>query len=158
MALIVKQFFMKPEPTITPPKPAPSRWQLLADVLRFQAKLFVDGLRDLLMSPISLLAALYGLLLEPENPRRQFDQVLNFGRKTEAWINLFGRQSNESGLDDMFASLEDRMRQQVDQGGMTAAAKQKIDQSLDRLHQRVAGVEQGSEGANTSDEVDQDKN
>ncbi|MFK7956494.1 MAG: hypothetical protein AB8B96_10385 [Lysobacterales bacterium] len=157
MALMADEFFMNPEPPITPPNPAPSRWQLVADVLRFQAKLFVDGLRDLLMSPISLVAALYGLLVEPENPRRLFDRVLDFGRETEVWINLFGRQSDKPGIDDLFANLEERMRQQVDQGGMTAAAKQKIDQSLDRLHERVAGVDDRPTEADTAAGSDEAK-
>ncbi len=138
---------MNTEQSDLPPDPVPSRWQLLADILRFQAKLFVDGLRDLLMSPISLVAGLYGLLFEPATPRRLFDQVLGLGQETERWINLFGRESNESGIDDLFSNLEHRLRQQVDQGGMTASAKQRIDESLDRLHQKV----QAAKADNQSD-------
>lgn len=115
-----------------------SRWRLAGDVLKFQAKLFVDGLRDLLMSPISLVAALMGLVLAPANPRRWFDEVLRFGRQTEVWINLFGRRSGQSGFDDLIGGLEQRLQQQVDQGGITAGAKQRIDQALDRLQQEIS--------------------
>ncbi|MEM9529541.1 MAG: hypothetical protein AAGA23_01345 [Pseudomonadota bacterium] len=128
----------EPAPQITSEDPTSSRWQLAGDVLRFQAKLFVDGLRDLLMSPISLVAALAGLLFEPRHPRRWFDQVIEFGRQTEVWINLFGRRTGRPGLDDLFGTLEERLRQQVDQGGITAGAKKRIDDSLDRLQREIS--------------------
>ncbi|MEM7709059.1 MAG: hypothetical protein AAF358_26155 [Pseudomonadota bacterium] len=141
---------MEPTPPDPQESPNQSRWQLAADVLRFQAKLFVDGLRDLLMSPISLVAALIGLLFEPATPRRLFDRVLAFGRETEVWINLFGSRSGQPGIDDLFTSLEDRLRQQVEQGGMTATAKQKIDESLDAIHEKVrAANDKGTAAGNS---------
>jgi len=39
-----------------------TRGQLLRQILVFQFKLAMDGLRDLLMSPISIAAALAGIL------------------------------------------------------------------------------------------------
>lgn len=89
------------------------------------------------MSPVSLVAALVGLLFEPRNPARWFDQVIRFGRQTEVWINLFGRRTGQPGIDDLFSNLEERLRQQVEQGGMTAGAKKRIDDSLDRLQEEI---------------------
>ena len=65
-----------------------SRWQLMRDILVFQLKLLVDGIRDLLMSPISLVAGIGGLLFRRESPERWFEQSLDWGRQTEVWICL----------------------------------------------------------------------
>jgi hypothetical protein len=120
------------------------RWKLLRDVLQFQAKLFVDGLRDLLMSPISIGAALAGLLLDREDPARLFRELQQFGRRSERWINLFGRHGaaglagpesgNDPSIDELFGHLEQRIVDQYNRGGATATAKHAVDRSLDRVH------------------------
>ena len=70
----------------------PSRWALFRDVAVFQGKLIIDGLRDLVLVPVSLAAALIGVLTEPRNPGRRFYSVVALGRRSERWINLFGHQ------------------------------------------------------------------
>lgn len=66
------------------------RWQTFKDVLLFQGKLFVDGLRDVLLSPVSIIAALIDLAVPGNDRGRRFYAVVRFGRRTEGWINLFG--------------------------------------------------------------------
>ncbi len=66
----------------------PSRWELLRDVAAFQVKLAIDGLRDLLLSPLSLMAGLIGGLLLGD--RKMFYRLVHLGRRSERWINLFG--------------------------------------------------------------------
>lgn len=84
------------------------RWLLVRDVVVFQTKLFLDGLRDLVLSPMSLIAALAGLVSRGDNPRRHYDEVMRAGRKSERWINLFGQhRAEKSGLDVAFSRLED---------------------------------------------------
>ncbi len=119
-----------------------SRWALLRDLVRFQLKLLMDGLRDLLMSPVSLVAAVAGLLLEPRDPRRYFERALHFGRRTEEWINLFDRahEPDTVGIDELFGHLESRLVEQYRRGGLTSSAKHTIDASLDRLHRAVTVV------------------
>lgn len=112
----------------------------MGQVLRFQVKLLVDGLRDLVMSPISLAAALIGLVAHPDRPGRLFEQVLDFGRQTEDWINLFGRPQEEPGIDELFGKLERQLESQYDSGGVTRAAKHTVDASLDRLHRAIDRV------------------
>lgn len=88
------------------------RFPVLRDVIVFQAKLFVDGLRDLLLSPLSVMAALVDLLVPGDDGGKRFYSVVRFGRKTERWINLFGaadRQTPESapqGVDALLTELE----------------------------------------------------
>lgn len=120
------------------------RWRTLRDMLAFQAKLLMDGLRDLVISPVSLVAALIDII----NPSRDgyFPRVIDWGRKTERWINLFGhydrhhadddenrqRSANPKNMDEIVSRLEGLVVEQYHKGGMTAAAKRAIDQGLDR--------------------------
>ncbi len=57
-----------------------------------QLKLLADGLRDALLIPLSLVAALVGLLRGGDEPDREYRRVIDLGRQTERWINLFGQQ------------------------------------------------------------------
>lgn len=92
------------------------RWQTFKDVLLFQGKLLVDGLRDLLLSPISIGAALIDLLVPGDDKGRRFYAVVRFGRKTEDWINLFGAADRHdpdremSGIDAIADDLEALIR------------------------------------------------
>ena len=122
-----------------------SRWQLLRDLAVFQFKLLADGLRDLIMSPVSLIAGLIGLLFVHDNPHRPFHDVLALGKRSERWINLFGalprkRRLTESitvartgSLDDVLERVEQLMVEQYEKGGLTASAKTSIDRSLNAL-------------------------
>ena len=93
---------MNKEETIEPKRssdnrPIPSRWQLLRDVLAFQFKLAIDGLRDVILSPISIIAALVGLVSERKNPGKHFYRLLEMGHRSDRWINLFNAYDNEEG-------------------------------------------------------------
>ena len=89
-----------------------SRWQLIRDLAVFQFKLLADGLRDLIMSPVSLIAGLSGLLFFHDNPSKPFHDVLALGKRSERWINLFGHQrplgkSHPVGsMDDVLGQME----------------------------------------------------
>ena len=136
-------------------------WELLRDLTRFQAKLLVDWLRDILMSPTSIVAAVAGMIIDRNEPQALFHRVLRFGHRTERWINLFDRSrhemdSGEPGIDELFAKLEQRVVDQYHCGGATAAAKNAIDRSLESLHRgldRLVG--QPSEDGAEEDEKKQ---
>lgn len=92
------------------------RFPVLRDVLVFQGKLLVDGLRDLVLSPVSLLAALVDLIVPGDDGGKRFYAVVRFGRRTEAWINLFGAADrgnpdvDPQGVDVLVAELENIVR------------------------------------------------
>jgi hypothetical protein len=133
------------------------RWQLFRDLAVFQAKLLVDGLKDLVLSPVSLVAALVGLVLDRREPGRSFYMVLRWGHGFDRWVNLFGASqralppasephaaepapssiaSPREGLDAYVAGLERVLVEQYRRGGLTAKAKDAIDQALDGLQTR----------------------
>ncbi|MFT4719434.1 MAG: hypothetical protein ACI9SB_000599 [Candidatus Azotimanducaceae bacterium] len=64
-------------------------WRLLRDVLVFQGKLALDGLRDLLLSPLSIILAIAGAILSPEDPHCYLRRLMKFGLKSDQFINLF---------------------------------------------------------------------
>jgi hypothetical protein len=92
------------------------RFPVFRDVIVFQAKLLVDGLRDLLLSPVSIFAALIDLLVPGDDGGKRFYSVVRFGRRTERWINLFGAADPRdpdkpaTGADVLLDELEGLMR------------------------------------------------
>lgn len=125
---------------------ASSRGSLLRDVAVLQFKLIVDGLRDLLLVPASLIAGAVSLAKhEDGKPGPQFYELLRLGRDSEQRINLFGAYSDRLArtddadqgravdIDDLVARAEAYVVDEVKHGGMTAQAKAKIDRLLDAI-------------------------
>lgn len=119
------------------------RWTLMRDLLVFQGKLLLDGLRDLILSPISIIAAVIALAVGGERPGRHFYDLLYIGKRSEKWINLFGatdhvapppfhREEAES-VDALVDRLEQVARRQYEKGGLTKNAKQAVDKALDAV-------------------------
>jgi hypothetical protein len=72
----------------TPDAPL-GRGALLRRLVVFQIKLALDGLRDLLLSPVSVVAVVVGIVAGGDAPDRPFRRLLAFGRRTDRWIDLF---------------------------------------------------------------------
>ncbi len=122
------------------PEPVPSRWTLLRDALAFQLKLFVDGIRDVVMMPISIGVVVLDLLGVGPHPGQNFYKLLEVGRRTEHWINLFGSSGSDalgagrgSGIDTLVGRMERMVIQEYERGGITASAKKQVDRALDGL-------------------------
>lgn len=143
------------------------RWQLTRDLLVFQAKLLLDGLRDLLLSPISLVAGLMGMVADRNDPSRLFRKVVEAGAASERWINLFKhRDPGVAGnVDELFERLEARILEQYQSGGITAQAKSAIDRSLDAIQRRIeerqarigTNLEPGTQGGRPDRSAPQEK-
>lgn len=73
-----------------------SRTQLIRAVIIFQIKLGLDAGRDFFLSPLSILAALWGIVRHPDNPARPLNRLMHIGRKSDHWINLFEQNSQET--------------------------------------------------------------
>ena len=116
-------------------EPNRNHWQLLGDVLALQFKLAIDGVRDLLLSPISIVAAIAGIFTHPENPGVHFERVLKFGHKTDKWINLFGAEP-ESSSDVYVKKVEDFVVNEYNKGGVVKSIKDNTDGLIGRLRKR----------------------
>ena len=117
----------------------PGHWRVIRDVIVFQFKLAMDGIRDLLLSPVSIGAGIYGLIFSPDDPGKYFNQLLKFGRKTDVWINLFGEthysEDDRPGdsSDVHIKKLEDLLRAEYEKGGIVKNLKKSTDDIIERL-------------------------
>ena len=125
------------------------RWTLARDIAVLQAKLVIDGLRDLLLVPASLTVGLVSLFsTENGRPAPYFYQLLDLGKQTERWINLFGALKNapadirqvepfpDADIDMLVGRLEKFMVDEHKRGGLTAQAKERLDKVIRRMNRR----------------------
>jgi len=125
--------------------PMPDRWTLIRDIAVLQAKLVVDGFRDIILVPVSLIAGAVSLVKGGERPAPHFYDLLSVGKQSEKWINLFGAADHvqrPSPYDDRFAGQDiDSVVRKVEafvvdeykKGGLTAQAKEHLDKVLNSV-------------------------
>lgn len=124
----------------------PHRWDLIRDILVLQVKLVVDGLRDFLLVPISLVVGLFSLVRGGERPGTEFYDLLRYGKRSERLINLFGAADRVHGslsddvplpdIDSVVNRVETFLVDEYKKGGITAQAKQHFDEVLDSVRAR----------------------
>lgn len=134
------------EPTPEAKGDYPDRWTLIRDLFVFQAKLLVDGLRDLLLVPASLVAGIWSLVSgENDRPGPQFYKLVSLGKQSELWIDLFKAYENApeevrrehefavKNMDELVDRFESFVVDEYERGGVTAQAKERIDKALDAI-------------------------
>ena len=119
-----------------------TRGELVRNTFVFQLKLMADGFRDLVLVPVSLVATLVGLLRGGPEPDREFKQVIEIGRGTEQWINLFGNHSQSDSvavpsIDVLFSKVEQTLKQQYKAAGTSESAQAEIDEALQAAHDKA---------------------
>ena len=137
------------EPNQPVPGTHPDRWTLIRDLAVLQAKLIVDGFRDLLLVPASLVAGIWSLVSgDRDQPGPQFYQLISLGRQSERWIDLFKAYENApddvrrehefavSNMDELVDKFESFVVDEYERGGVTAQAKARIDKALDAIQRR----------------------
>jgi hypothetical protein len=128
----------------------PDRWTLIRDILVLQLKLVFDGLRDLILVPISFFVGTLSLLKGGPDRGREFYQLLRMGRRSERWINLFGAAERVYGpsiandrfpaedIDEIVSRVESFVVDEYRQGGVTRQAKDQLDRALSSLHKMAS--------------------
>ncbi|MGB5345905.1 MAG: hypothetical protein WBN23_07070 [Woeseia sp.] len=128
-----------PPAAATPP--TTDRMRLIRDIATLQVKLVIDGFRDLLLVPASLVVGLVSLL-GGGGKDDSFYELLRMGKRSEKWINLFGALDTLDERDDEAGSQDiDRMVQRVEtfivdeykHGHLSSQARDKIEQSIARM-------------------------
>ena len=121
-------------------------WTLIRDVGVLQVKLLVDGLRDLVLLPASLIAGIISLLNSRDGkPGPHFYQLISVGKQSERWINLFGALRNaprgvrtkvnfgNNDIDDIVSRVETFVVDEYQRGGVTKQARDRLNQALAAL-------------------------
>jgi hypothetical protein len=126
----------------------PDRWTLIRDIVVLQFKLVLDGIRDFVLVPVSLVTGAYSLLKGGRRPGSEFYDLLRYGRQSDRVINLFGAADRvhdplDDGqplpdIDELVARMESFVVDEYKRGGMTAQAKQRVDQLLDAVNRHAA--------------------
>ena len=126
------------------------RWTLIRDIGVLQLKLIVDGLRDLVLVPISLVAGVVSLAKSGRGGGTEFYDLLRLGRKSERWINLFGAADNSpsaededvefsnADIDGLVSRVESFVIDEYRKGGVTKQAKVGLDKAIASLHKFAA--------------------
>lgn len=110
-----------PEHEAMPEHEGMSRWTILRDLVIFQIKLVLDGLKDVVLGPVSVVAAVIPLIFGPGARRaRVFYNVLRLGERYDLWLNLFGAVEradvdglfggSRAGTDTLVGQLEQTLR------------------------------------------------
>jgi len=105
---------LAPMPDSSSANERPSKGVIVRDLLLFQMKLWLDGLKDVVLSPVSIVAAVLDVLRSPER-QSFFYRVLQLGERFDQWLNLYNASTRaprrSSGLvgddgDEMTRPLE----------------------------------------------------
>ncbi len=128
------------------------RWTLMRDIAVLQAKLIVDGLRDLVLVPASIIAGIISLASGTDGrPGSQFYYLLGLGKQSERWINLFGALENappdletlepfpEADMDELVGKLETFVMNEDSRGAVTNQAKERLEKVLNALNRGRRG-------------------
>jgi len=118
------------------------RWTLIRDIAVLQFKLVVDGLRDLILVPISLVVGLISVVKSDTGNDNEFYELLRLGKRSERWINLFGAAEREQkpevdhinfpkeDIDTMVSRVESFVVDEYRKGGITKQAKERLDSAI----------------------------
>lgn len=127
-----------------PPDTDPTS-RLVRDVARFQLKLWLEAGRDLVLIPVSLVAALIDLVFAKQSPPRLFRQVITVGRRSDDWIDLWGTVDAErkvENVDAVMARVERMLRDPRTSSRQARALVRWMEMALAR--QRRQAAEPGS--------------
>jgi hypothetical protein len=133
--------------TTTPPTPPEQqddahvrhrrRLDLIWEAGLFQVKLLADGLRDLLLVPVSIVATLIGLVSGGDEPDRHFRQVIRLGRRMDAWINLFGQHRRGPTADRLAEPLQQTLESEFSRDGWVRRSADRFNTLLDAANARA---------------------
>ena len=121
-----------------------SKSTLVRDALVFQLKLLIDGLRDLVLIPVSLIGTVVSLMNPGKNAGTAVYDIVAVGRETEQQINLFeaadrvlpeAEQSQSSDLDNLVRDVEGYVRREFESERFSAA-RERLEKALASLDGR----------------------
>lgn len=117
------------ETNATRPRISEQQWSVSRDVLGFQLKLILEGVRDVLMGPATLIAWVLDLARGAKGSDRWFYRLLAMGRRYDRWLNLWGALDHAEerplrkgdapkGVDVYLTQVEQAVRKQAEQSGV----------------------------------------
>lgn len=103
---------------------------VIRDLLIFQVKLLLDGVKDVVLMPASIVAAGLDVVFPGPQPGRLFYQVLRAGERFDRWLSLFSAGE----------------RAQQEREGLFGASRAGADTLLGEIEKLVIGREEPRAG------------
>lgn len=130
---------------------APGRAALLRDIGVLQVKLLVDGFRDLLLVPASLIVGLISFFRGGPEVGSEFYDLLRLGRKSERYIDLFAaldrvdgiRGERQDDIERLVGRVESFVVDEYRHGHLTAQAKERLDRAVERMRSASGRQDKG---------------
>jgi len=113
-----------------------ARIRLVWELLVFHAKLAIEAVRDVFLSPISIIAVIAGLISGGDRPDVYFRRVQRFGRRSDLWINVFGARHRGPSADQMMKPLEESLLSHTRRGGRLERGAEHVNQLLDAVNRK----------------------
>ena len=137
------------------------RWHLIRESIKFQIKLTLDAVRDLLLSPVAIICTVLDLIKGNSKQQGYFQRLMQWGHNTDHWLNLFGDLPvNASSQTNGHVNKPAKDNQAETQGTLDEnlvldsfkAQKAGVDSNLDKLFSKIELIleEQQREGAITA--------
>ena len=126
------------------------RWTFFRDVVVFQLKMLLDNVRDIVLMPVALGAALIDLFYRGEREGALFYKVLRWGLHSEEVIDVYSsiehhdpgrfKVSRAYTVDGVIEQLENVVTREVEKGGTAASIKTAMDRAIDQIHAGTSGA------------------
>jgi hypothetical protein len=121
-------------------------WSLIRHGIVFQLKLGLDALRDILMSPVSIVLIVADIVMTNNHQQSYFIRLMRIGKKSDRWINLFAADlpdakpsdssvAEDSNVDYWFSKIETVVKEQQVDGKLTKKGKEKLQQYFGQINQ-----------------------
>lgn len=122
---------------------------MIRDIAVLQVKLIVDGLRDLILVPASLIVGIVSLSKTRDGvPGPEFYKLVSVGKQSERWINLFGALKNappeileenpfgNADMDDIVSRVESFVIDEYQRGGVSAQARDRMYKAMEKMRRK----------------------
>jgi hypothetical protein len=127
-----------------PPANSNARWTFLRDVAVFQLKMLLDNVRDIVLMPVALGAAIIDLFYRGQREGALFYRVLRWGLHSEEVIDVYSaiehhdpgqfKVSRAYTVDGVIERLENVVSREIEKGGTATSIKNAMDRAIDQLH------------------------
>ena len=141
---------MTSDELLTPKTTSNERWTFFRDVVVFQLKMLLDNVRDIVLMPVALGAAIIDLLYRGQREGALFYKVLRWGLHSEEVIDVYSAiEHHEPGrfkvsraytVDGVIERLENAVTREVEKGGTAATIKSAMDRAIDQLHSETGSA------------------
>ncbi len=141
-----------PQPDVEPEVETESthdRWAIIRDALVFQLKLVLEGIRDIVIGPLALLAALYDLMRGIPRSKAVLYRILERGYRYDLFLNLYDALDREGepkhtkplgrdkGVDRYVDRVTAAVQKNQDHSPLVAKTKKGVDRTLDWVQART---------------------